>query len=411
MTIRFRSVTLFLAVILLFIVSAAVSLQATAQDDNTAGTPSPEAAGDTAASVASSSVNWTVENLTFTSDYPAGFSFEATITSSAGPLERARIIWSHAPGTQRSRPAEIDADTGILTGRWDASGADAVPPWVGVIYYWDVTDVEGNAFQTEPQYVEYADDTRDWVRSESDDIIVFSLDLPSDINDLAVDAMAEQREKYRAAWGDLLPYKPRAILFGNREAWNEWQITYADPRVIGLTASDWGGTVQVVTNSGNLYHLAYGTVLHEVGHLYQSSFTVMAAGSWLIEGDATFFEIDQQYDYEGRVRTMAANGDLPVLLNGSGPGVSGRNARAGYDIGYTFFRWLEINYGLEGHRELIELLDTGIGRVEAIEIVTGLSGEEVESRWRVWLGASPIVPTLHPTPTIFFFPTVTPYGQ
>jgi len=135
----------------------------------------------------------------------------------------------------------------------------------------------------------------------------------------------------------------------------------------------------------------------------------MPAGNWFIEGNATFFERQQYYDYEAAVRTLAAAGQLPALLEGTGPGVSGRDARRGYDIGYTFWVWLTDNYGLEGHRQLITLIKDGVGRNDAIEQVTGLSIAEVERRWRVWLGASSTAPTLVPTPAFFFLPSPTPY--
>ncbi len=359
---------------------------------------------------ASTAVEWTVGDLAFESRYPNGFSFTAQISSSAGPIVRGRVIWSHAPGTQRSRPIQVDPVTGRLSAVWEVTGNDAVPPWVGITYYWDVGDSAGNSFQTELQYAEYADLSREWIRTESDDVIVFSTELSAEVNQLTIDAMAAQRETYRVAWGDLLPYKPRAILFGSRAAWNEWQIGVTNSRVIGTTSDDWGGTAQVVS-FGDYTDLAYGTVLHEVAHLYQAHFTLMTAGTWLNEGNATFFEINQQYDYERVVRNLAASGKLPVLLQGTGPGVSGQNARRGYDVGYTFFKWLTDTYGLDAHRQFIELLDRGVYRDQALETVTGLRVGEIERRWRVWLGASAVVPTLIPTPTPLMFPSPTPYGQ
>ena len=57
----------------------------------------------------------------------------------------------------------------------------------------------------------------------------------------------------------------------------------------------------------------------------------------------------------------------------------------------------------------MQQMHSGMSRNEAIGAVTGLSIDEVESRWRVWLGASAVVPTLIPVPTMITFPTVTPF--
>ncbi len=368
-----------------------------------AGTSTPTGIPDSG----DSSAEWTVGELTFESRYPHGFVFTAEISSSAGPIVRGRVIWSLAPGTQRSAPFQVDPDSGLLVAEWQPGPGESTPPWLGLTYTWSVGDAAGNSFETEPRYAEYADTSREWLRSESEDIIVFSQGMPAEVNDLTLEAMAEQRETFRVAWGDLLPYRPRAILFGDLDAWQEWQVGHMSANIAGLTRSEWGGTVQRVTGEG-VRDIAYGTVLHEIAHLYQDAFTFMPAGNWFIEGNATFFELQQYYDYEAAVRALAAAGQLPALLDSTGPGVSGRDARRGYDIGYTFWRWLVDNYGLEGHRQLITLVQGGMARNDAIEQVTGLPASEVESRWRVWLGASPAAPTLVPTPAFFFLPSPTP---
>lgn len=395
----------------IMVIGAGFHVQAERAADDTTTPADPAAVSDPGGSahLLDVDVTWTVTDLTFGSRYPNGFAFTARITSSAGPIVRGRVIWSHVPGTQRSRPIAIDPVTGQLSAVWDVGVGDAIPPWVGITYYWDVGDAQGNSFQTAPQHVEYEDASRAWLRTESDDLIVFSTGLPPEVNDLAMAAMAEQRETFRSAWGDLLAYKPRAILFGSRTAWNEWQVGVQNNSVIGLTSDDWGGTAQVAA-FGDYTDLIYGTVLHEVAHLYQAEFTFMVPGTWLIEGNATFFELNQQYDYEAAVRSLAASGRLPVLLHGTGPGVSGRRARRGYDVGYTFFKWMTDTYGFETHRAFIELLGQGMGRNQALETVTGLAADEIESRWRVWLGASPVAPTLIPTPTPLMFPSPTPFS-
>jgi hypothetical protein len=161
--------------------------------------------------------------------------------------------------------------------------------------------------------------------------------------------------------------------------------------------------------------LAWGTVLHEVGHLYQAEFAPVAfAGvDWFNEGNATFFELNQQYDYEQRVRNLALNYQLPNMLEGSGPGQGSAGPdglnRLGYDTGYTFWKWIVENYGLDAHRQIIQTISTSVSRNEALEMALGMSVQEIEQAWRVWLGASPNPPTLVPIPTMRFPPTVTPF--
>lgn len=378
-------------------------VQVGAQDGSDA-TPTPPVEGEVedfyvGDPVVEGDAEWTVSDFFYESNYPEGFTASAKVESSAGEIVNASFVWSLVIGQRRNIAAEYDEETGVATLTWIPD--EATPPWVAVNYRWVFEDEEGNLYYT--QWIlgaEYEDNTREWARTESEDVIVFAEDgLPEETGDLVVAAMAEGRETYRIAWGELLRYKPRAILFSNRETWNEWQVGVTNDRVIGTTRDDWGATVQVVSGN-NVVDMAYGTTLHEVAHLYQGE-NVALGRDWFVEGNATFFELNQQNDYEQVVRNMAVNGALPPLLRGSGPATSGTNARDGYNIGYTFFKWLVENYGLEAHHELMVLMRRGMVRNAAIEEVTGLTIDEVEREWRRWLGATGDAPTPIPTPTFY----------
>ena len=157
--------------------------------------------------------------------------------------------------------------------------------------------------------------------------------------------------------------------------------------------------------------LAYGTVVHEVEHLYQNEFLsgrrLYDVPGWFYEGDATFFEVNQSYDYEGRVRDMAALDTLPPLLASvvGGPRIDGDYPRDGYDIGYSFFVWLRTLRGdLSVHREVMASLAENVPFIDALEAATGMTQIEIERAWRQWLGASEAAPTLIPTWTPPPFP-------
>jgi hypothetical protein len=371
---------------------------------------------------ASGSATWTLEQTTFKSLYPTGFQFEALAFSSAGDIVDASVIWSHTPERLKRREASIDPLTGHISLRWFVE--DSLPPWIAVNYYWSFLDSEGNRFRTD--WIlgeEYVDESDSWERFENEEVIVFiQRGLPTETAQLALQAMEDQNPTFNQAWGGILSYKPRVILFSDRDDFGRWRSGFGGGAVVGQTSDDWGATVQVIVGD-DITNLTYGTVLHEIGHLYQFEFAPDAfpPGSWFTEGNASFFELSQEYDFEERIRNFAEVEDLPALLEGPGPnafasGPDGRG-RLGYDVGYTFFRWLTVNYGLDAHRELIEGLAAGEDRNVVLQRITGLTAQEMETEWRTWLGAFGPIPTFYASPTIeyripstptpFQFPTST----
>ncbi len=366
---------------------------------------------------------WIVESQAFESRYPNGFVFTLRASSSGGAIVSARVEWIHRPNIRPNQPitvrradGEIDPATGDIVAVWTPTQSTAVPPWVGVYYRWLLRDEAGNEYETDQFFAEYADEGNEWDRHESDDVLVFSTGLPDDMGELVVEAMAFQRQKYLDGWGQALPYRPRVILFGDFDTWLEWQVGHQDTTGLGLvrvgvTSDEWGGTVQVLY--GTPEELAYGTVLHEIEHLYQREFLagrISFTPGWFIEGDASFYQADDEIHpvATGYVQRLVQGGKLPVLLQGSGPTTVGENALHGYYMGYKFFEWLDMQWGIDIHREIMNLLAQDVPFTDALEAATGVTVLELESEWRMWLGAPGIVPTLVPTWTIpSFLPTPT----
>lgn len=376
--------------------------------------------------------DWSVTDVVFTSNYPDGFTFTGKASSSAGELSSVSIFFSHNPlwkEDTRMR-GEVDATTGEMTVVVEGLDADDIPPWVPVNFQWRISDTAGTVYWSE-WYLgnEYTDNTSRWERFESDDVLIFIQEgFPQEAVDLSFAAMAEERPLYEAAFGRLLSYKPRMILFANEESFRAWRgFEYASGTIsVGVTNQAWGAFAQYMY-SDDMYDLAYSTVVHEIAHLYQYDLYERRAPGWWIEGNATYFEQYQSYDYEARVRNLVKMNALPRLFDGTGgPMTTGAGAdsrgRLGYDVGYTFNKWLIDTYGMEAHLAII----TKLGEPEnlpvyqwddffdeTLEAVLGKPVLELEGEWRAWLGASASVPTLIPTPTfaIPFQPTLTPFGQ
>lgn len=365
--------------------------------------------------VVEGTATWTVKNMTYQGEFPEGMTFSIRANSDAGAVTNARVVWRHAPGnnTQRSQTARLDEGTGLWTAQWNHIQGN-VPPWVLVRYHWELTDEKGNRYSTAEQDEVYADadNLSRWHSAESEDAVVYWIDLSDDYGQQALQAMADQREFYRRAWGGLLPYRPRIILYG-MSAMTEYeealgrQAQAGGGITTGTTSDDWGGTIQLAYFD-TPYDLAYGTTLHEIAHLYQGEFAHLPV-SWFVEGNAEFFSIARGDSYRSWARQRLQSGD-PLSFE-VGFSIRGRTFRDGYQLGATVFDYLAEAYGLEAHRQIWEQIGRNVPAFSAIEAVTGVSIQQFEQDWRHWLGVNAPPPTAVPLPTprfdYFSMPTPT----
>lgn len=358
---------------------------------------------------------WTIGEMGFEAEFPQGMQFSIEASSSASPITSARVVWSHAPGNnmQRSRGATFDAQSRRWIATWSHVGGD-VPPWVLVRYRWELADAQGNRYISAERDAVYADadNAKRWRSAESEDVVVYWLDLPDEYGEQTIRAMAEQREFFRQAWGGLLPYRPRVILYG-ATAMPEYEQALGRPAqagggiTTGTTSDDWGGTIQLAYFGDTAYSLSHGVVLHEIAHLYQGEFAHLPVG-WFVEGNAEFFSLARN-DYREWGRERLLSGDPLSFAHGFS--IRGQTFRDGYQLGATVFDYLVETYGLDAHREVWELIGRNVPSFEAIERVTGVTIEQFERDWRAWMGVDSPPPTLAPSPTppfdYFTIPTPT----
>lgn len=380
----------YLSIVVLSLILLRTSSPIAAQD--TTPTPTPD-------------LRWTIKDITFKSNYPDGFDINLNATSAGGKISNATAYFRTSPKKVFRYPCIVGED-GAVDCQYDAHKRQGFPQWIQVEYWILLTDNAGNVFETQHQAKEYEDTTRKWSRAESDDIIVFWEErLPDNTGNEVIKAMKQQREFYRRNWGAVLPYKPRAILYFDTTPWREWNPEFDVDRLQGETSDDWGGTVQRFAYS--VEQLAYGVILHEVDHLYQEwNGGLYTSRIWFYEGDATYFEIVQDYDYLGKVQKMARSGNLPTL-QGEGPGYA--SYRDAYDIGYAFWKWLEATYGKYAHWDVWKRIRDGQSATKALEEVTGKTFVDMETDFRAWLGMkNPVAPTPIELPTLKFPPTRVP---
>jgi hypothetical protein len=144
-------------------------------------------------------------------------------------------------------------------------------------------------------------------------------------------------------------------------------------------------------------NLAASTTSHEIAHLYQQELGVNGP-SWWIEGQATFFEVFEEYPIDERLRNLAAlrDGEWPSF-QGDGPGGGALTASEDgcthliYDMGASFMNWIvEYHGGIETYRAIVDELRKNRPLGEALETATGISFIDLENEWRTYLGVGPI---------------------
>ncbi len=355
---------------------------------------------------------FTVEDMAFESYYPDGFSLTVRAESAEGDIENVACSFWHTPTSKMSGGADYDPDEDVWIYRWEPKAGSSHPAWVKLDYECTLTDSEGNKFKTERVDQRYEDNNlHDWKVAENDKAVIYYYNQPDEFGETLLEGATEGIKKIEEAFGQEFEYRPLAVIYNDLEGFEEWIVSERSDNIIGLSLASEGYTVQRLYGGYPVEDLAYGTIPHEFGHFMQNQAAGWFSRGWFIEGNATFMELYQQYDYLERVRNLAANDQLPTL-QGTGPGPGsrgpdGRN-RYGYDVGYTFFVFLEEKYGLDVHAEIWDILAKKVPLDDALEIATGSTFVELENEWRVWLGSDTPAPTIQPTPTLAIFARPTP---
>lgn len=357
-------------------------------------------------------------NFTYRSLYPGGMEFKVIITPPEGvTIDQVTLFYSFSTG----KGGRASARQGENPGEWIAIPYEGrgLPPWHEIDAYWGVRGPDLSV-NSEPEHAVYYDATREWYRAESEDVLVYWYGMPEDLGRYVLEAMAQNHDKYLEGFGAALPYRPMAVIFPPGPDWNEYKgDSSIDDTQMGFTGTiinEAGSTIQRVRTLEPAeiraecpwnpaepsvefqMKVAASTVSHETGHLYQQETGVLRGPTWWIEGQATFFEVFEEYPVHERLRNLAQlrGGDLPTL-QGDGPSGGALTAAEDgcthllYDMGASFMSWLvDTHGGVATYRAVVEAIRHGASLPEALESVTGISFLDLENEWRAFLGVGPV---------------------
>jgi hypothetical protein len=420
MTITSLKRSLGACLIALTLIASGVAPAALAQDDTytvtiVGGVDEPQSYED------QSIDGFTITDFSYRSLYPGGMEFKATITPPEGvSINQVTLFYTFATG----KGGRIQAELGDNPNEWIAIPYEArgLPPWHEIDAYWGIRAADGITVDSSPVHAVYYDASREWFRAESDDVLVYWYGMPEELGKYVIDAMAQNREKYIAGFGDVLPYRPMAVIFPPGPDWNEYKgDSSIDDTEFGFTGTiipEAASTIQRVRtlepaairkdciwNPQNptveyQMNMAASTVTHEVAHIYQEEFGVNRGPSWWIEGQATFFETFEEYPVHERISKLAqlTDGPFPTLQDPSlsrGTQITYEDGctHRGYDMGASFMKWLTEDYGdMEMYNAIVQEVKRGTTVEDALQVVTGKTFLELENEWRAFLGIPPVAP-------------------
>jgi hypothetical protein len=346
--------------------------------------------------------------------------FEVKAESENGTIRDVILFVRQPNGSGARFQASYDEENQV----WRAhpwSAGEGRPAWTPFEFFWRIRDETEATVETPHIPIDYWDPTREWYRVEGRYAIIYwfgfegvSPEYVAENAMLAVDATEPRRIE---GFGGPLSYKPVGVIYPTDEALAEiYGSGQTNTNAAGFTSSDLGMTVQEIsmpsddwfkrlgaciyltpredrTEQWRVDGAIFGTIPHEIAHLYQFDKRV-GGPNWWTEGQADYFTYSAG-QYDARLRHLATLQDV-ASLQGNIPAFTiesdGCYALA-YDMGVSFINWLLSNYGgLETHAQIVDLLGRNIILEDAIEQVVGKEFEELENEWRVYLGYRPFTP-------------------
>ena len=346
-----------------------------------------------------------------TSEFPEGMRFRLELESDLR-IDDVRVTFEI--GSRRTTQyayLELDQTTrplvnGELFQRTNTNDR-YIPPGTMIIYWFEITDENGDTFFTEPEKFRYEDARFEWdevtlgaitilyhgpvrVRAERlAEAAVESLGIMGPVTGAEIETQIVMTLYNNNA--EMIGAVVARSLAASRELITEGQAFDAESVVLVLAGrSD------------------IGTATHEMTHIL----TARAAGSrasiplWLNEGLAEYGNLDRTISYS-RFLEWAEGTDrlIPLKSLTSFPGDPNMTL-VSYGQSRSVVNYMIDTFGKDAMAQLLATLGTGIGIDAALQVVYGFGIGGLEDRWRDSIGAEPYIePTPGPTPTPSAEPT------
>ena len=330
------------------------------------------------------------------SEFPEGMRFSLELESEHDIKE---IAVRFRVGQQTSgvyEYMEVESTSSVHADLFWRTGARGkyIPPGTIITYNFEIEDVEGNRFDTEPAEFVLYDARFEWEEVSEGPIAVAYHGPVKKRADIILDAILQTLGIMGPLLGADTVEPIRVTMYNNvkemLEALPPGSTTIRRELITEGQAFTDVGTLLVLGGG----RMAKGTASHEVTHILThraGDSTFGRVPSWLDEGLAEFGNIDPSFSYDIALEfALGTDRLLPITSMPALPGEP-EDVIIFYGQASSLVQFMVAAYGPRAMRDLMTLLGQGTNMDNAIVQVYGVGRIELENQWRDALGAPPYV--------------------
>lgn len=305
------------------------------------------------------------------------------------PADSVELLYSvgHESDVVNRRQPDYEPGTQLTVRIRDDLEQGQIPPTSTIRYHWEVTDVAGNAYDTDEQSFVYMDDRFEW-QTLSDGALTVYFYGRTDADNL-LRAASEALQRIETTLGHEVGIPLNIVVYTSRA---DMQEALA-PR--GSTFDEQITTLGVVLAPDVMLLLGsddrvYNTIGHELTHMVVGEATdnpFADIPAWLNEGLAMYHQDFIEPVYEQVLRDAVAANDLDTVRRLSGRTGNAARVNLWYAEVWSIVDFLVQEYGTEPMAQLLDIFSEGAHPDDALMEVYGFDRDGLTGRWWGWLGA------------------------
>jgi len=347
-----------------------------------------------------------------TVNYPSSVNFQLELDPSVSIVDAVltyNVEQTSCLDVSTTVPVEVNGP--LLEWEWAMVRSGNPPPGVDLWWEWQLTDDQGQIYNTPRQSLTFADERFSW-NTVSQNNITLHWYAGEDVGPLLLESAVAGLALLEDELGIELQEDVTFYIYGSS----------ADMQDAVLYIQNWAGgvafpeynTILIGVPPNIAEDWGRSTIRHELAHLVVGKFGQSCVGghrpTWLEEGLAMYAEGEPSGTVTSDLEQAIADNSFDPLrsLNGSFP-AHGDDAGNAYNQSYSTIKFLREEYGNKNLQALLMLLAQGEGYDDALQQVYGYNVDGLELEWREWIGipSRQVPPT--PTPiSAATIPTVVP---